>query len=984
MSAPTMPANIGPGGMPVSRRQMFDDMLIPEEEPISSPVYRNNPPMPQGGPQYSPQQNFRQSGGSVNSNFNRPPSRSSSGMSVGPYGPGPGMGYPPPQQQQQQFQNYKPPNITRPSSRASTSGASVKSGFFGGRKKNKAAKDFDEDFGEETGGDEGFDSMGTDTINMKQLAGLMDRDRYPTMGGSDPNQGRTMSLTNTFDTTPIIPTLGAVSQDGAYRKNLISRNQKLRADEYNPSMMNPAYGPPGGPGPYGMRSPTGSMQGGRPMSPQEAMRLRSMSNASYGRPPGPEYNYAMPPAGPGATSPQGRSMSLGGYSRGPPPNMMGVMQGAQGGPGYGMRPPIRKSLPNGPGPNNMPLNGAPPNGIVPNGISHNGVPPVPQHGSPTNGMKAAPNGVSSQVSLPNGLPKEIPPAHSRSSSKSSSPSPAANSMSRPNSQALSASSSVPDPLPTGKPELLNSSLIKPEPIVAKGVVHEETQPLENYNESAQRQPEAGTLNTPASSLDADKISKTNATHLAKASPIITRGVSPIPEIKPKVESVERATSPVPIAPIIQYQEKIVERVVPMPAPAASHQPSAETVQLMDELKQKNMHLLDEVRLVTSELADSIRRELGLSDDPSLSTAGDLPSPALASSDIEDLSMNHRERATLVLRLQTQLDVERRKRLIAEDKLHSLDSGDVHIQEVQSLYNVTELNAKLANSERTLSNKEFENETLREELKEMNEKFEELSKETTALKTGKTELNRDLELLTAAGNPVELLQSIDELKVENKKLTSIIEENSSRGPLGEKIKAIESQRDALREALRSLRERKDHEIRQYAERVRQLDSKLEKERLVNSQIQRKYVQNQARTPSATPTSAVYGVGVMPSPVMDSFNLQLPKRRGANSLAIPGNDLLEPDSPARSISPVSRQGSPSPAFSVSSEPSWKDNHHSHREQLPGTKFGHSAGNSSLGSIYSYSSASPVYNINSSATLSLPNGRSEQIPLSLGNGI
>lgn len=51
------------------------------------------------------------------------------------------------------------------------------------------------------------------------------------------------------------------------------------------------------------------------------------------------------------------------------------------------------------------------------------------------------------------------------------------------------------------------------------------------------------------------------------------------------------------------------------------------------------------------------------------------------------------------------------------------------------------------------------------------------------------------------------------------------------PRDEKILAIEGQRDALREALRSQRERKDHEIKTLSERVRQLEHRLEKKSML---------------------------------------------------------------------------------------------------------------------------------------------------------
>lgn len=882
---------------------------------------------------HSPQ-NFRQSAGSVN----RPSSRSSSMTSQSPYG----MGYPQQQQQhQQQYQNYRASasSINRPSSRASA--MSSKSGFFGSRKKNKA-KDYD-DFDDEDGEAVDMSSAPGQAPGdfMDQLT-LIDRDRYPTMNNPEVSQGRTMSLTSSLSTTPIIPTLGE-SQDHAYRKNLIKNHKMHRPDEFAPGPMgHPGYGGPNygmrspngpggpaGPGAYGMRSPNS----GRPLPPQEMMRLRSPSGSNIHGPPNPDY-YHHPP--PNAASAQGRSMSMGGYSRGPPP----VNMGGPIGPGYGRPPPGRKSLPNGPAVNGGPMQAIPPT------TNNQRVPPGP----------SAPNSTSSQVSLPGAPGMDLPPAHSRSSSKSSSPSPAANSMSRPNSQALSASSSVPEPLANGKSDTV------PAHPRADITSSKEILPIQKGVESTERLPQPIALKSTSASVDQDHTIVPKTSSLAHTQTL-------------KTESIERSTSPFPTESSAQSAS--------VPATTARTEISTDTVELIEDLKERNVHLLDEVRLVTSELADSIRRELGLSDDPSSSLTGDLPSPALAGADIEAMSMSHRDRALLVLRLQSQLDVERRKRIIAEDKLFSLDNGVAHTRQIKSLYDASDLDAKLAEAERNLSNKEFENENLRTELKHVNEKHAQLSEEAVALKDGKSQRERDMEILTAAGNPVELLKSIDELKVENKKLHGIIEENSSRGPLGEKVKEIESQRDALREALRSLRERKDHEIRQHAERIRQLDSKLEKERVVNSQLQRKYVQGQVRTPSGnTPTNnGMFFNGPLPSPSVESLTLQLPKRRGPSESSSYG-ELAEPASPAHSAtSGASRQGasSPLPHFSVGNEPSWMDNH---REPLPNGKFGHHASNSSLGSVYS--SQSTTLNLNSTSSLSLPHGRTEQLPLSLGNGI
>ena len=928
--ATSAPSTLGPGGMPSSRRQMFDDMLIPENESVPSTAYARPPPHTQSAmghhqamPYSQQPQNYRTSSASSHS-FNRPSSRTSSGNR----------------------------------SSAVSQSASSKSGIFGWGKKHAAShNDFDDDEGIDTvgydmnmSGNSGYGANDMPDLSMKQLAGLRDRDRYPTMGPNDPNAGRTMSMTNSFDTTPIIPTFGGGDGKRAnkdYRNNMISsRNQMIGNDNGYSHMHHMGPGPGYGGG-YGPRSPTGP--NGHPMDPNEMMRLRSMSNSTaslknFSYDPNLPYDYPKP-QNPGAA---GRSMSMGGYSRGPPPpNLMPMMNGPPSptgghtGPNQNHRPPGRKSLP-----------------------SHANSPPV-----------------SSNLT------------HSRSSSKSSSPSPAANSMSRPNSQALSASSS---------PEIIS---ITSTPAVTKPFL-----PSTLTTTASTMTDVIPTINRATSPVPVPEILA-----IKTSVPGIDRSVSPV--LIPSTELIDEASSPVNTFPEQKFfsepatsdrsvsQTPDVSQSAPVsapdpipivtPAPATATVPisvpvSADSLRQIEDLKHQNVRLMDEVRLVTSELADSIRRELGLSD---ISSSPDqftekLPEQTLEVSAlpkneaIEALSLNHRERATLVINLQSELDAERRKRMIAEENLYAKDNSI----SLKSLYDSAELESRLASSTHESTTKNMENESLKEQLKEMQEKYNALEDETSQLKNGTLpELKshvESLELLTSVGNPVELLQTIDELKVENKKLSGLVEENSNRGPVGEKIKAIESQRDALREALRSLRERKDHEIRQYAERVRNLDAKLEKERVVNSQFQRKLVQGMRSTTSTSTSQPATSHSLTTpndrmSPHLESFNLTLPKRHVPPSqLSIPTGGIssgpITPNTP-RSGSPApSLPRSVSPSLGISSDPSWIERH---RVTPPPTgRLDHSPV-PSMGSIYSFKSTI------SSSSLSLPNGRSEQIPLSLG---
>lgn len=368
---------------------------------------------------------------------------------------------------------------------------------------------------------------------------------------------------------------------------------------------------------------------------------------------------------------------------------------------------------------------------------------------------------------------------------------------------------------------------------------------------------------------------------------------------------------------------------------------------ISELETMNKSLLDEIRLVTGELSDSIRRELGLADPDE--------------SERNEQGRDATSLASKISTLEAQLDLERRKRLLAESKLQSAG----HTSYLEG-YDMIEIERELAERDRLFQNEQRENELLRENISKLSGDFEDLQLESNQLKTGiLPELRshvEDLELLTAAGNPIELLKQIEELKVENKKIQSLMEENSTRGPLGEKLKAVEQQRDVLREALRSLRERKDHEVRQTADRVRQLESKLEKEKVLSNQMQRKLVQTRAAASSpinptfpvisskhSSSSSANNSGSELISPSRDEYfdassmgNTGHQQRSASGSLQ-PPSFAFENSERTRSASPVS--------FEISHEPTWLDSD---------SRYGRPR----------------------QTLLNMPKNRTEQVPLSLGS--
>jgi hypothetical protein len=429
-------------------------------------------------------------------------------------------------------------------------------------------------------------------------------------------------------------------------------------------------------------------------------------------------------------------------------------------------------------------------------------------------------------------------------------------------------------------------------------------------------------------------------------------------------------------PVEVIKEVIKEVPVPIDMPA-SHIVTPEAQSTIDELRKMNEILLNEVRLVTAELADSLRRELGVS-----------PEDALESKESDTQAIRLAQQLVL---LEKELDLERHKRLMAEGHTPALE------------YTATEYEAKAWEMERLYKNEHRENQHQQENIEQLTAEYDKLELETHNLKNGiLPELRshvKDLEVLTAAGNPIELLKQIDELKVENKKMQDLVEENSTRGPLGDKIKTVESQRDALREALRSQRERKDHEIRQATERVRQLEAKLEKEKVITNQMQRKLVQT--RTASGTymsPTANGFppvlngqltidhslkpdSAGSSSYSSTDSSPVEqgIPKRRGVG--AVPG---IVPPAPFTEfgIASMGRPASPV-SFEISQDPTWLD--YVDPSRIGGHTKQFSNGSSDKHSPVGASPTNGIYGLNmnlTSSSLSLPNGRSEQLPLSLGD--
>lgn len=298
------------------------------------------------------------------------------------------------------------------------------------------------------------------------------------------------------------------------------------------------------------------------------------------------------------------------------------------------------------------------------------------------------------------------------------------------------------------------------------------------------------------------------------------------------------------------------------ASISSRAPSSAESSRILELTLENQVLMNEVRLIAFELADSVKREMGVEnvqgpEENSGSDYGDaaedksVASEASAESLVDELSLDSKARARMVVQLQKKLDMERRKRVALENRLNSIENNS-HIDEIYdklSLQNdvmkkeheLLDMKLDYEESQKTVEELTAKCAALEKKQRELEkQKIEAVAQHKTALESLKTENNSLKKELTA------LLPSITPggiLATSGKEAARSIGDDgpsTSSSARDEKVRAIEAQRDALRDALRSHRELKDHEIRQLHDRVRQLEIKWEKERLATLQLQQKLV------------------------------------------------------------------------------------------------------------------------------------------------
>lgn len=218
-----------------------------------------------------------------------------------------------------------------------------------------------------------------------------------------------------------------------------------------------------------------------------------------------------------------------------------------------------------------------------------------------------------------------------------------------------------------------------------------------------------------------------------------------------------------------------------------------------EIEALNAQLLDEVRVLAIELAESARRELQLNPK-------------------SDQALIVSEYA----KVQNDLTLERKKRLAAEKFTHVLPEQ----------YTIIELEHRYAEAAHMLNMLNQEHNTLQKRFASVSKDLDQTSMEVQELR----EELKQIKLEKAQPGDADLLKHVEMVEEENRKLQKILDESSDQGPLGQRLRSVEDQRDLLQEALRTTRERKDYEINLLRERLESARTKLAKEVLMRRELQ----------------------------------------------------------------------------------------------------------------------------------------------------
>ncbi|KAG7938187.1 uncharacterized protein OGAPODRAFT_75319 [Ogataea polymorpha] len=242
-----------------------------------------------------------------------------------------------------------------------------------------------------------------------------------------------------------------------------------------------------------------------------------------------------------------------------------------------------------------------------------------------------------------------------------------------------------------------------------------------------------------------------------------------------------------------------------------------------ELFNSNQELFNELQIVSSELADSISREIRLQrklEVNNIPIEGDVVSEE-----------------SKIASLTQQLADERRKRFAVEEFLAQQYNKGFDVADLKNkVYNNSDMGYKVfkLTEENNLNKSKYE--IMEQENSELKKRLEKLSSENKEL-IGTTipKLKNQLEV---AQNPVSaatydsLLKEVEQLKSEKLHLRSQL---SSKGNIAE----LESQKEELREALKNVKAQKEMDLRMCAERIRTLEAKVEKLTLTNERYIQKF-------------------------------------------------------------------------------------------------------------------------------------------------
>ncbi|CDK25601.1 unnamed protein product [Kuraishia capsulata CBS 1993] len=241
----------------------------------------------------------------------------------------------------------------------------------------------------------------------------------------------------------------------------------------------------------------------------------------------------------------------------------------------------------------------------------------------------------------------------------------------------------------------------------------------------------------------------------------------------------------------------------------------------------NMALMEELQAVSNALAESITRELNLDQKLKAVSAGG----ATIDEDSSKSEGALREKSLQISDLAKQLVEERKKRYIAEEFCLKWENG-IKPSPLELSYQNSELTTKALEQEEKLAQAQQKVESLEAEYPELLDKVEKLTAE-----------NRELSTVTLPHlkNTVQVLESqgvtgeSSDLAKENEFLKSQLDAHLRESG---NVTMIEQQRDGLRDAMKSMKEQHEIELRLANEKVKNLEGRLAKLSSLNSNLSRR--------------------------------------------------------------------------------------------------------------------------------------------------